>query len=149
MTYHCGIMYLFDHPRLNSRQSMWMALINEFDFEIKHIKGKENRVEDALIWSVHTIHLETKSVGDSNIKKRTRSLLQEDGFLNHARERLQQEPNEKKYEWYRILTNGLLLYNNRLYVPNSTELRHLSMDEFHRMPYVGHPGYQKVVTIVR
>jgi hypothetical protein len=26
----------------------WMELINEFDFEIKHIKGKENQVADAL-----------------------------------------------------------------------------------------------------
>jgi hypothetical protein len=26
-----------------------MTLINEFDFEIKHIKGKENRVANALI----------------------------------------------------------------------------------------------------
>jgi hypothetical protein len=43
----------------------------------------------------------------------------------------------------------LLLYNNRLYVPNSTELKHLIMDEFHRRPYVGHPGYQKMVTTVR
>jgi hypothetical protein len=25
-----------------------MALLSEFDFEIKHIKGKENRVVDAL-----------------------------------------------------------------------------------------------------
>jgi hypothetical protein len=42
MTYHCGMKYLFDQPRLNSRQARWMALIIEFDFEINHIKGKEN-----------------------------------------------------------------------------------------------------------
>jgi hypothetical protein len=34
-------------------------------------------------------------------------------------------------------------------VPKSIELNHLIMDEFHRRPYVGHPGYQKMVTIVR
>jgi hypothetical protein len=32
MTDHCSIKYLFDHPRLNSRHSRWMNLINEFDF---------------------------------------------------------------------------------------------------------------------
>ena len=43
MTDHCGLRYLFDQPKLNSRQARWMALLSEFDFEIKHIKGKENK----------------------------------------------------------------------------------------------------------
>jgi hypothetical protein len=40
MTYHCGLRYLFDQPKLNARQATWMALLSKFDFEIKHIKGK-------------------------------------------------------------------------------------------------------------
>jgi hypothetical protein len=107
-----------------------MALISEFDFEIKHIKGKENRVVDALSRSVQTIHLATTSVGESDIKQRIRILLQEDEFFNQVREGLQQEPNEKKYEGYQLATDDLLLYNNRLYVPNSTELKHLSWMNF-------------------
>jgi hypothetical protein len=43
-----GLRYLFDQLKLNARQARWMALLSEFDFEIKHIKGKENRVVDAL-----------------------------------------------------------------------------------------------------
>jgi hypothetical protein len=31
---HNGMKYLFGHPKLNSIQAIWMALINEFDFEI-------------------------------------------------------------------------------------------------------------------
>jgi hypothetical protein len=43
MTDHCGMKYLFDQATcLNARQARWMALISEFDFEIRHIKGKEN-----------------------------------------------------------------------------------------------------------
>jgi hypothetical protein len=37
---HCGLRYLFDQPKLNARQARWMDLLSEFDFEIKHIKGK-------------------------------------------------------------------------------------------------------------
>jgi hypothetical protein len=37
---HCGLRYLFDQPKLNARQAKWMALLSEFYFEIKHIKGK-------------------------------------------------------------------------------------------------------------
>jgi hypothetical protein len=54
---HCGLRHLFDQPKLNSRQARWMALLSEFDFEIKHIKGKENRVVDALSRSIKMIHL--------------------------------------------------------------------------------------------
>ena len=37
---HCGLKYLFDHPTLNARQARWLDFLCEFDFEIKHIKGK-------------------------------------------------------------------------------------------------------------
>jgi hypothetical protein len=47
-----------------------MALISEFDFEIKHIKGKENKVKNALSRSMHNIHLATSNVGYSDINQR-------------------------------------------------------------------------------
>jgi hypothetical protein len=40
MTDHYGLRYMFDQPKINARQARWMGLLNEFDFEIKHIKGK-------------------------------------------------------------------------------------------------------------
>jgi hypothetical protein len=41
------------------------------------------------------------------------------------------------------------VYNNRLYIPDSTKLKNLIIDEFHRTPYVGHPGYQNMITTTR
>ena len=38
--YHCGLKYMFDQPTLNARQARWLEFLCEFDFEIKHIKGK-------------------------------------------------------------------------------------------------------------
>jgi hypothetical protein len=61
MTDHCGLRHLFDQPKINARQVGWMDLLSEFDFEIKHIKGKETRVVDALSRSVKMIHLEAIS----------------------------------------------------------------------------------------
>jgi hypothetical protein len=37
MTDHYGLRHMFDQPKLNARQARWMALLSEFDFEIKHI----------------------------------------------------------------------------------------------------------------
>ena len=43
-----SLKYLFDKQNLNVRQAIWLAFLSEYDFEIKHIKGKENKVADAL-----------------------------------------------------------------------------------------------------
>ena len=41
-------MYMFDQQNLNARQARWLTFLSEYDFEIKHIKEKENKVVDAL-----------------------------------------------------------------------------------------------------
>ena len=48
MTDNKGLKYLLDQPNLNARQARWLALLSEYDFEIQHIKGKENKVANAL-----------------------------------------------------------------------------------------------------
>jgi hypothetical protein len=50
-----------------------MDLLSEFDFEIKHIKGKENRVVDALSRSMKTIHLVAVSTWEIDVKERVRN----------------------------------------------------------------------------
>ena len=42
-TDHCGLKYLFDQRTLNARKARWLEFLCEFDFEIKHIKGKRIR----------------------------------------------------------------------------------------------------------
>jgi hypothetical protein len=58
-----------------------MALLSEFDFEIKHIKGKENRVADALSKSMKTIHLATLSTCETDVKERIRNAQETDPFV--------------------------------------------------------------------
>ena len=56
LTENTCVKNLFTHPGLNARQSRWMAFLSEFDFEVKHIKGKENRVVDALSRRTHEVY---------------------------------------------------------------------------------------------
>jgi hypothetical protein len=81
MTDHCGLRYLFDQPKLNARQARWMALLSEFDFEIKHIKGKENKVSDALSRSMKTIHLTVVSACETNVKETVKNAQEIDTFF--------------------------------------------------------------------
>ena len=92
MTDHSGLRYLFDQPKLNTRQARWMALLREFDFEIKHIKRKENRVADALSRSMRTIHLATVSTCETDVKNRAKEVQEIDSFIRNVTLYLQQEP---------------------------------------------------------
>jgi hypothetical protein len=55
--YHCGLNHLFGHPTLNVKQTRWLEFLSECDFEIEHIKGKENQVVDALSKRAHEVHI--------------------------------------------------------------------------------------------
>ena len=58
---HNGLRYLFDQLNMKATQAKWLSMIIEFDFEIKYIKGNENRVVDTLRRRVHVNHIATMS----------------------------------------------------------------------------------------
>ena len=47
-TDNMSLKYLFGQLDLNARQAIWLAFLSEYHYKIKHIKGKENKVVDAL-----------------------------------------------------------------------------------------------------
>ena len=97
---HYGLWYLFDQPKLNDRQARWMDLLSEFDFKIKHIKGKENRVDDALSRSMKVVQLAAVSASESNIKERVKSAQETNSFFKTVTSYLKQEPTRIHYEGY-------------------------------------------------
>ena len=44
--------------------------------------------------------------------------------------------------------DGILLYKNKIYVPNCHELS-MILKEMHNVHYVEHPGYQKTIATVK
>jgi len=50
---------------------------------------------------------------------------------------------------YEVNSEELLIYRKRIYVPNHIHLKNLILDEFHKIPYAGHPGYQKMISTLR
>jgi hypothetical protein len=62
---------------------------------------------------------------------------------------LEKEPTGIKYEGYQMIDGGLLTYINRLYILDCDDLKRFIMDELHKRPYTGHPGYQKMITATR
>jgi hypothetical protein len=148
-TDHNGLKYLFDQPTLYSRQRKWLEFLCEYDFDIKHIKGMENKVVDALSRRVHELHDTTINMYQTYLKDKILEDAKEDLQYMEMVTKLEQGKMIQKIEDYRLEVDGILLYMNIIYVPNSHELRSMILKEMHNVPYVGHPGYQKTVAAVK
>ena len=113
----------------------------EFDFEIKHIKGKENKVVDALSREVHEMHVEYLNTCQPYLRQQIINNISKDEVYVQIKDKLQQQNPENKYEGYKLGEYELLTFKNRIYIPNVAYFRRIVMDEVHQAPYSGHPEY--------
>jgi hypothetical protein len=148
-TYHNGLEYLFDQPTLNVRQSRGLESLCEYDFHIKHVKGKENKVVDGLSKRVNELHATSISTYQTDLKGISSEAAKEDLKYMELVTKLQQGKMQPKVEDYELGFDGILLYINRVYVPNSFDLRNVILKEMHNVPYAGHPVYQKTISAVK
>jgi hypothetical protein len=119
------------------------------NFDIKHIKGKENKVVDALSRKVHNLHATTISMYQTDIKGRILEAANADLQYMELVAKLQQGEMPQKVENYKLETDGILMYKNKVYIPNVQGLKLVILREMHNVPYVGHPGYQKTMATVK
>jgi hypothetical protein len=96
--YHNGLKYLFDQPTLNARQSRWLQFLSEYDFDINHIKGKENKVDDALNRRVHELHAITIIMYQSYFKETIIEVAKSDLQYKELVAKLQQGNLQQKIE---------------------------------------------------
>jgi hypothetical protein len=126
-----------------------LEFLYEYDFDIKHIKGKENKVADALNKRVHELHATTIIMYQIDIKSRI--LEAANAYLQYKDlvAKLQQGEIPQKMENYKLEADGILMYKNKIYAPNVQDLKLMILNEMHNVPYDGHPGYQKTVATVK
>jgi ribonuclease HI len=89
-TDHNGLKNLFHHPTLNARKTGWLECLSEYDFDIKHIKGKENKVADELNKRVHELHATTIIMYQSDLKEKITEAAKSDLQYRELVEKLQQ-----------------------------------------------------------
>jgi hypothetical protein len=114
-TDHNGLKYLFDHPTLNVRQTIWSEFLSEYDFDIKHIKGKENKVVDALNIRVHELHDTTISMYQSDLKDRITEAAKSDLQYKELVAKLQQGILQQKIEEYKLDNDEILMGEEFMY----------------------------------
>jgi hypothetical protein len=118
------------------------------DFEIKHIKGKENQVVDALSRISHERHIATISMYKTYLKDKIIEATSLDQQYLNIKEKLQEGNFQQKIIFYELKEDEILMYKDKVYVSNSNEMKNEVLKEIHNVPYVGHPRYQKTITVV-
>ena len=78
LTDNSGVEFLFSQPDLNARKARWLVFLSEFDFKVRHIKGKENKVAYALSRRIHGLFEINISRAESDIEKRIKAASNND-----------------------------------------------------------------------
>jgi hypothetical protein len=123
--------------------------LSEFNFEVRHFKGKENKVADDLSRRVHELFEINVSREESDLEHRIRMTGINDKNYTKIVVELQNTSTNSKKQNLSIDKNGLLRFNNRLYIPDSTTIKMTILYEVHNKPYFGLLGYQKMITTHR
>ena len=70
-------------------------------------------------------------------------------IISNLKEKIIHKTSENVISNYGMNEQGLILFKNGLYVPNIREVKLLILNEIHKSPYSRHPGYQKMITMLR
>ncbi|ESK81775.1 hypothetical protein Moror_5377, partial [Moniliophthora roreri MCA 2997] len=162
---HKNLTYFKMAQKLNRRQARWSLFLSEFDLGLIHIPGKSITQADALSWrSNEQDEVDTDNEDiimlperlfikgiDLGMKDAIVERLGPDDFHKSALEQLLHQgvpPIKSALSDWKI-EEGLLFFQNRVYVPNDDELRRRVVRTIHETPGVGHPGQWNTVKQVQ
>lgn len=168
---HENLQHFLEKRHLNRRQARWSEFLGPFDFHIHHRAGRLSQKVD-----VFTRRRDVYPRGQEHPNHQShtlQSLLQPKHLLANllldstvihdqinqgltADQVAQQQLNHltsgaDRIDQSRFTTNdqGQLLYNDRLYVPDSNDTRLLIVQSHHDHALAGHPGIKKTIQMVK
>jgi hypothetical protein len=118
-----------------------LELLSKYDFKITYIKGIVNRVDDALsqrLCIFLVIPLQT------NLCEKILTIQRDDDWDKEVKDFIGKNTMMVPRFAGFTLDNGLLRFNNRIYIPPNDELRSLILNEDHRAVYMAHPRVMKM-----
>lgn len=134
-TDHHPLVHLQTQRTLSRKQARWLDLLQQYDFVVRHVKGKDNHVADAL--SRLRLHAAALTVGtQQNWVDGIRCAQLTDEEAQRAREQLQDADSGWSEQ------DALLYFRQKLYVP-AGEIWVALMQEAHASLSAGHPGIQR------
>ena len=174
-TDHKSLQYLFTQRDLNLHQRRWIKLLSDYDCTIEYHPGRANVVADALsrksqgrinaLYACRNPLLkDLRFTGVKlGVKDREEALLAnfqvrpilidrvlEAQMKNEETQELIQARSQGKKKDLRIReSDGMLMQEKIMYVPNNAELKKEILDEAHISAYAMHPGSNKMYHTIR
>ena len=118
-----------------------MAFLNEYHFELKHIKGKENYIVDALSRRDHMLYEVTLSQIDLDLHDRIRMTSKLYHFYVEDLKNIQEDRLFQQHKEDKVDELGLLWSKETIYFQVGKYIRPNILKEFHQNPYSLNPGY--------
>ena len=107
-----GLKYILDQPNLNARQARWLSFLSEYDFEIQHIKGKENKVADALSRNAKLNFTAAIGTYVLDLNEQLKEGVKQDENYQKLQIIAKEKPTESLLKGYSLNENGLLLFKD-------------------------------------
>ena len=137
---HESLKHIRSQAKLNKRHAKWVEFIESFPYIIKHKKGKDNVIADALSRRYTLLsQLDHRIFGLETIK----GLYAADFDFKEAFENCRESRTWNKY----MLNDGLLFRANKLCVSDSS-VRLLFLQEAHGGGLMGHFGVKKTTKVL-
>ncbi|KAA0059550.1 reverse transcriptase [Cucumis melo var. makuwa] len=134
---HKNLKYIFYQKELNLRQRRWLELIKDYDCTIEYHPGKANVVADALS---RKSRLPKSALCGIRV-----ALLNE---LRGSKTVVTTEDSGSLLAQFQVefelRTDGAIVKQERLCVPNISELKNAILEEAHSSAYAMHPGSTKM-----
>ena len=96
------LKYLFEQQDMNARQARWLYFLIKYNFELKHIKSKENKIVDALSRRTHMIYEVTLSQDDLDLHERIRTINRVDHFYVEILKKVQEDMLFQQQKEYKV-----------------------------------------------
>jgi hypothetical protein len=113
-----------------------MEFLSEYAFEIKHRRGKETQVDNALNKRAHEVHVEVIIMYKTYLKYHFIATINLDQQYGKIKETLQQGNFQRKFNCYELKEDGILMYKGKVYVLNSSDMKSIVLKEMHNLSYV-------------
>jgi hypothetical protein len=132
-TDHNSLKYFLDQKDLNERQQKWVSKIQDYDFDIEFVKGKNNVVVDALsrrpsVYAMTDISVDWKA-----------HLLVEYSKNRFACELMDGKVQDDNFR----IMDDIIYYKGRIFLVPESEFKRRVLQACHDSPLAGHQGFVK------
>ena len=137
-TDHNNLRYFLTEKNLNERQKKWVSKIQEFDFDIEYVKGKNNVVVDALS--------RRPSICLMDVVENWKATLEvEYSKVKFSCELFDGTNHDDRYK----VLEGIIYYKCRIYLVPNLSLKAEILQKSHVSPLAGHPSFFKTYQMLR